>query len=285
MTMPDTFCVFVLSHGRPRNVKTLDALRRGNYSGHWLIVLDTEDATRQEYIDAYGADRVVLFDKAAIAATFDTADLSDERRTVVYARNACWDIARARGYTHFLQLDDDYDRFMFRKVVGRRLPGPKIRDLDAVFLRMLAFLEDTGAATVALGQGGDVLGGVRDGNWKKKILRKAMNTFFIRTSDDWRFVGRINEDVNTYTVLAHRGLLFFTTLYAMINQPTTQQNSGGMTEVYRDGGTYAKSFYTKMMLPSAVDVAWFGQTHFRMHHNVRRNNCCPKILSAAYRRT
>ena len=31
-------------------------------------------------------------------------------RAIVYARNACFDLAKDLGITYFIQLDDDYDR-------------------------------------------------------------------------------------------------------------------------------------------------------------------------------
>ena len=39
----DSFCVFILSHGRPDNVITLNTLRREGYTGPWYIVIDNED--------------------------------------------------------------------------------------------------------------------------------------------------------------------------------------------------------------------------------------------------
>lgn len=280
------FCVFILSHGRPDRVVTLDTLRRGNYTGAWYVIVDNEDATAHEYIRRYGQDRVIVFDKQAIAATFDTADLSDDRRTVVYARNACFDIARSLGVTHFLELDDDYLSFEHRYQETDRLMVAEARNLDRLFRAMVEYLDDSGAASVAFGQGGDLLGGIRGyfGRGRgERIRRKAMNTFFCRAADEWRFLGRINEDVNAYTTLSHRGLLFFTTLYATVQQQETQANPRGMTDVYRDGGTYAKSFYPTMMCPSAVRVSIIEADHPRIHHRINWNACAPKILSASCR--
>lgn len=278
------FCVFILSHGRARKIKTLNSLMKGNYSGDWYIVIDNEDTTAQEYIDLYGPERVLIFDKLAISKTFDTADLSQERRTVVYARNACWELARELGYTHFLQLDDDYTTFMFREQVGKKLIGIECRNLDRLFEVMLDFLEESGATSVALAQGGDFIGGINSKRWRTKVLRKAMNTFFCRTADDWRFLGRVNEDVNTYTTLTHRGAVFLTTMYAMVTQGQTQANAGGMTEAYLDSGTYIKSFYTVMMCPSAVSIGLMGETNMRIHHNIRWDRCAPLILPEEYRK-
>lgn len=42
------FAVFILSHGRAGNIKTLKALENGNYSGKWYIVIDNEDDQAEE---------------------------------------------------------------------------------------------------------------------------------------------------------------------------------------------------------------------------------------------
>ena len=282
---PESFCVFILSHGRPDRVVTLDTLRASGYTGDWRIVIDNEDETRDEYTRRYGDNRVTVFDKAAIAQTFDTADLATDRRTVVFARNACFDIARAIGVRYFLELDDDYNEIRHRYEDGDQLRRINATDLDRLFCAMVEFLEGSGAASVAFGQSGDLVGGLsRSSYWHRKLLRKAMNSFFCRADDEWRFIGRVNEDVNTYTTLAHRGLLFFTTLYTTVNQETTQQNAGGMTDVYLNSGTYAKSFYPVMMCPSAVRVATLRTQNARIHHQIDWNACAPKILSERYRR-
>ncbi len=96
--MRDNFCVFILSHGRADNVITLKALQKAGYTGKWFIVIDNEDEQAQNYYSTYGVDHVVMFDKLAISETFDTADTFDDRRTIVYARNACFKIAAEKKY-------------------------------------------------------------------------------------------------------------------------------------------------------------------------------------------
>lgn len=278
------FCVFILSHGRPHAQETLRTLKKGGYSGAWYIVLDDEDATAPEYAARYGASRILTFSKEAVARTMDTADLSPSRTSVVYARNACFDLARKLGVGRFLELDDDYNHWEYRYEQGGRLKLSEIRDLDRLFSAMLAFLDDSGAASVALAQGGDLIGGAGSRNWRNQVLRKAMNTYFCRTEDTWRFVGRLNDDVNTPVTLSHRGLLFFTTAMAMVRQPATQKRPGGMTGVFRAEGTYAKSFYPVMMCPSAVQVWMLPVEHPRIHHHVNWVACAPKILPESFRK-
>jgi hypothetical protein len=202
----------------------------------------------------------------------------------LFARNACFDIAKNLGYEYFLALDDDYTGFYFRYEEGEVLRAAPCSDLNRLFAAMFDWLQASNAAAVALAQGGDFIGG-KNGAWTtRRLMRKAMNSFFCRSDSEWRFFGRINEDVNTYTLFSHRGMLFFTTLYAMLVQQQTQSNAQGMTDVYRLSGTYMKSFYTVMAVPSAARVDMMFSKHPRIHHRVYWENCAPRIISESYRR-
>ena len=102
--MRDDFAAFILSNGRPNNIKTLRALKKGNYTGNWYIICDDLDVTLPEYKKKF-KDRVIVFDKRAIAAKIDTGiNDNEDMRAIVYARNACFDIAKQLGLTLFLEL-------------------------------------------------------------------------------------------------------------------------------------------------------------------------------------
>lgn len=281
--MRDDFAVFILTHGRADNIKTLSTLKKGNYGGKWYVVIDNEDDQEDRYRAKYG-EHVLQFDKLAISKTFDTADTSDNRKTIVYARNACFDLARQVGVKYFLELDDDYTSIEYRYIEGKKLKIKKVSRLDDLFTYMIDFLESSGAATVALAHGGDFIGGAKSKNYESGILRKAMNSFFCSVDRPFQFIGRINEDVNTYTLLGQQGKLIMTFTKCAIVQTQTQKNNGGMTDVYLDGGTYLKSFYTIMFSPSCVKIAMMGDKHLRIHHNIEWENCCPKIISQRWQK-
>ena len=285
--MRNDFAVFILSHGRPDNVITLNTLKKANYTGKWYIVIDNEDDKADKYYKKYGTDKVIMFDKLEISKKFDTADMSQERRTVVYARNACFEIAEKLGLTYFLELDDDYNKFSYRKEIdGLLTQRVNVKQADKMFELMIDFLEKTQALTVAFGQGGDYVGGLNSGLYKVQVKRKAMNTFFCTTKRPFKFVGRINEDTNTYVLYGSRGHLFLTIRDVMIHQLETQSNKGGMTDVYLNSGTYLKSFYTVMMCPSCVKISRMGNTSTskRIHHRIDWNSAVPKIISERYKK-
>ena len=192
----------------------------------------------------------------------------------MYARNVCFDIATFLGYDWFIQLDDDYYWFGYRTDKG----GKSIKNLDIIFDYLIEFMQsDNRILSVALSQGGDHIGGYKP---NKKITRKAMNSFICSTSRPFKFFGRMNEDVNTYTRLGHLGNLFFTICNLQLDQKDTQSNDGGMTSIYNTNGTYVKSFYTILYGPSYTKIGTIGIKHPRLHHRINWNCAVPCILSS-----
>lgn len=280
--MPDRFAVFILTHGRPSKVLTYHTLRKRGYDGPIYLLVDVEDDALPEYLKRYG-DEVIVFDKQVVAASMDEGDNFQDRRAVVYARNASFGIAERLGLDEFLQLDDDYDHFEYRiNSRGKYPKGPRIiRSITGVIQAYLDYFRSIQAVTIAMAQGGDFFAG-KDAFGRPK--RKAMNSFFCSVHRPFRFVGRVNEDVNTYTSLQRRGLLFLTVPFATVQQPLTQSTPGGMTGLYLDNGTYIKSFYSVMYAPSCVRIGVMGTNHKRIHHVVTWDRTAPKLLRETYRK-
>lgn len=282
--MNNSFVALILTHGRPDNVITYSALRRHGYTGPIIIVVDDEDATLDEYKKKF--PDVYVFDKKAVAAQIDEGDNFQDRRAIIYARNVAFQIARERGYRYFIELDDDYQEFSYTYTREGELKQRGIRTLDKVFDTLIDFKNNVGALTVAMAQRGDFMGGKENNLVQGEILkRKAMNSFICDTEQPFRFFGKINEDVNTYVVLGSRGSLFLQVPHVALNQVSTQQSAGGMTDIYLDSGTYVKSFYTVMYAPSCTCIRMMGTKHRRLHHSINWNNAVPKIIPEQFKKT
>lgn len=278
----EDFAAFILTHGRPDRLHTLDSLRKHGYTGRVVILIDNEDKTAAEYHRRYGS-MVQVFDKAEIAGRIDEGDNFNDRRAIIYARNAAFEVAARLGITYFVQLDDDYVDFRHKRDErGEYIHKRDIADLDAVFEAMLDYFKATPALAIAMAQSGDFPGGAECGT-RYKVKRKAMNSFFCSTLRPFRFVGRINEDVNTYTSAQARGGLFLTVQDVALQQKQTQSSAGGMTALYIDSGTYIKSFYSVMYHPSATRVG-FDPAVSRIHHRLRWRYTAPVILPEHYRK-
>lgn len=280
--MRDDFAVFILTHGRADRVETYTTIRKAGYTGRIVLVIDDEDSQGDEYRERYG-EQVVTFSKAEMVGTFDMGDNNPRRDTVLFARNACPEIAKRLGLRYWLELDDDYTAWSYTitgHMTAHRTPVHTTFDdsLDA----MIQFYESSPCIlTLATAQGGDFIGGLFPelGRYGLRLKRKAMNSFLCSVERPFRFVGRMNDDVNTYVLAAIRGQLMFTTTAIQLTQEATQEHGGGLTAMYLDFGTYVKSFYTTMMAPSCAVVSVIrGQQATRVHHKIRWNNAAPKIL-------
>ena len=269
------FAVFILTHGRPNNVRTYKTLQECGYSGKVYLIVDNEDKTIHEYYRKFGQEKVIVFDKKEIADRIDEGNNFDNRKVILHARNACFEIARVIGIKYFIELDDDYYYFGYRYDSGAK----KIKNLDAVFDILLQFYLTTPIKSIAFSQGGDHIGGFSN----IKLKRKCMNSFLCSTDRPFQFVGSINEDVNTYTLHGSRGDIFFTFTNLQLDQKDTQSQSSGITDWYKLFGTYCKSFTTVMMQPSSVSISMMQCNHVRLHHSIKWINTVPVILNEKYR--
>jgi hypothetical protein len=269
------FVVFILTHGRPDKVKTLSTLIKCGYTGKYCLVIDNQDPCLNEYIENYGEENIKVFDKQGMVASVDNGNNFGNTDVILYARNACFDIARKMGVTYFMELDDDYYYFGYRYDTGARI----IKNIDAVFDSMLNFYKSVNIKSIAFSQGGDHIGGFSG----IKLLRKCMNSFLCSTKRQFDFVGSLNEDVNTYITLGHKGDVFFTFTNIQLDQKDTQSNSGGMTEQYQLSGTYIKSFQSVVMHPSGTRVSMMNSANTRIHHTIKWKHTAPKILSDKYK--
>lgn len=276
------FGIFILTHGRPTNVKTLTTLKKAGYTGKFWLIVDDEDKTLDKYIANFGKDKIIVFNKKEIADTIDEGHNFDERKTIIYARNASFKIAKELGLKYFMQLDDDYISFEYRYIskCGERLLLHRITNLDDILLKYLSFYKETTFSSIAFAQGGDFIGGVENRYAREKpLIRKCMNSFICSTEREFKFVGALNEDVCTYTTLGSRGYLFGTIPMVSLVQTATQSQKDGITDLYLKFGTYCKSFTAVMMQPSSVKISMLNSGNSRIHHLIKWANTTPCIVS------
>lgn len=283
--MERNYGVFILSNSRAGNIKTLKMLKRGKVTDKRPIhiLIDDEDLQKEEYHRLYG-DMVIEFSKKDYENRVDTMDNTGNRKCVVYARNAVFDIAREMGYKHFIVLDDDYKAIGIRYKHGVQLKEYTVKDIDHLNQVLFDFLDATNALTVCLGQGGDFIGGAKGGNANKVLSRKAMNYWYCRTDRPFEFMGRMNEDATANVVYGMRGGLMFTAMQTCLHQETTQREPGGLSEIYLEKGTYSKSLYTVMAEPSCVKISVLHDKYKRIHHFIEWKYCCPKIINEKWKK-
>jgi hypothetical protein len=215
-----------------------------------------------------------------VGEKIDEGDQAHGRASILWARAANAEIAKRLGYDYVIQLDDDYTDFAYRgfgmKHGEYRWAKWGIRSLDRVLEAMVDFVHNTGITTLAMSQGGDHF------CRKSGLGRKAMNSLVFHVDRPPQFKGRLNDDVNTYVTDGNRGSIFFTYYGLQLEQMATQNNAGGMSDLYRKEGTYAKSAFTLLYAPSCVKLKMMGPVSPRLHHLVKWKFAVPKILSETH---
>ena len=273
------FAVVILTHGRPNKVFTHNRLRKSGYTGDIYLLVDDMDKCMNEYVSIYG-DKVLSFSKSETAGSFDKMDNFGNMATVVYARNAVFDVCKKAGLKYICVMDDDYQNIVYKITGDGGYYSRKANNCDRLFEVYIDFLKESGVHTVCFAQGGDFIGGAKNSKVTGgfKHIRKMMNVYFFDVDNGLKFSGMMNEDLTSSITNGVVGRVILTALFNSVTQKDTQSNPGGLTELYLEMGTYVKSFYSVIAAPSCVKIAAMGDSSLRIHHRVSWKNAVPKIL-------
>lgn len=273
-------------HGRPNKNWTYRTLKKNGYTGKIYLVGDDLDETIDEYKKVYGDD-LLVFDKQKSRKGLDAGDNTGDLRSTLYSSNTIHELAKEKKLDYYMIMCDDYDGFRYRfDEFDNYATQKNCRSLDKVIKSMIKLMDSSEKiTTIAFAQGGDFIGGAESNLGRKKtLIRKSMNSFLCSTKRPFKFMGRMNEDVTTYVNLGSRGYLFFTIPQLAIDQMGTQQEEGGLTDLYKSYGTYVKSFFSVMYNPSCVKISIIGISHKRVHHKILWKNAVPVILSEEHKK-
>ena len=277
------YCIFIISYKRADNIKTLTTLKNANVYQEWFLVVADDDEQLTEYIDKY-KDKVIVFSREEAFKKTDNCDNLTDMTGSVYPRNMINDIAKKMGYDYYIVLDDDYTRFSYRRCYGNILRTFRVKQLGNIFDACIKYLAETPKISYfSFAQEGDFIGGA-DSFESIGFKRKGMNVFFIKTSENIQFKGRMNEDVNAYLNYGQRGKFIFTINDVSTKQVITQSTGGGMTELYKDGGTYQKSFYSVLNCPSCVLISSMGSVNPRFHHKIIWRYACSVVIREEWKK-
>ena len=273
--------VYIISKGRPQ-CHTARTVERMGYPGEWFVVCGTNDETLPEYRERWG-DHVLTFDFDEQVGRTDPMDgfgFDVKASGAVPVRNATAEISRRRGELRHWQLDDDYTGFQLTDV--REMRRPVIKDgaqFERVLARIARFGHECGLANVGFVPASMEAIPQSYG----KVAFRVFNAHNMPSGgplfETWR--GRMSDDlVNAIDVWRH-GRAELAVKFLSMNMPNTQQEGGGLTEMYREDGTVRKTAYAICACPSSVKLVHkFG----RYHHRANWGTIAPKIVSGAYAR-
>ena len=280
MTRND-FGVIIISHGRP-HCETIKTLHESGYTGKIFVVVDDEDKTLQEYLDLYG-ENVHVFHKFE---WFDVGDNMDSPRTVgVFARNECLKVAKEKGLTYYLEMDDDLKSLSYRYNDDGHLKGKKVKSFDLVIEAICDYFDNSAIGCLGFGNANDYIGGVEhfDG---ANVSRVPMNSFFLRADDDIMWLGRNSDDFITVINEQHKGKYWcrFPSVQAVYDVWSPKKNSkekGGSIALYNELGSWRLRFYGVIFKPGCIKISI---TEGNMDGTARSDNTYPKLVSQRYKK-
>ena len=296
------YCIFIISYKRAKICRdnTFNMLKSINCKASIYIVCSDDDPTIEEYYNIYGKENVLIFNKLDIQKRFNI-DLCDcyygennRMQGTVWVRNACYELAEKLGFKYFLVLDDDYTSFNSRYIMYETQKNKEVLNFFYDIFKQISFDEFsscmfdiidsqpfiacTGFAHIA-----DYIGGVN--NFKKGLKFKVINVFFLTTEKRIRFVGRMNDDINTYLLNNNVGRLFLSLYDIFVQMLEVRKVKGGMLDLYKKFNSWMQGFYSVICSPSAVKLGMIGKldkNNNRIRHKLKHDRFTPKIINNVY---
>lgn len=279
--MSTDFAIFILTHGRPYNQKTLSALHKQGYTGKVYLVVDDEDKTKDEYIKEYG-DKVIIFNKDKYVYSTDTGLSVPYRNFAVFARNAIEDLAVQYNLQYFGMFDDDILKFRFRYASDEQLLSLPVQNLDNIIAEYVDYMESCKLACVGFGVSTQYIGG-KQCSPVNNSLRLCYNAY-IRCSMfnvDWSL--NMCEDRITSLLCNMRGQVWQQLLFVQIDTaPLYGKVDGGNSSVYRMLDEFTQVFFPVITNPNNSSISTYNE------HLVIRilgdDSICPKIIGGKYKK-
>lgn len=283
--MREDFAVFICTHGRPHNQRTLEYLLSHGYTGKWYLVVDDLDPTIDDY--PY-KDNVIIFHKYPFVEMTDTciSTFNPQLSAVLYARNAVEHIANELNLNYFVVMDDDIVGLRVRLFENGSLKSYRInQSLDQVFMAYVKYMENTPIDCLSFGCSNVFIGGDKF-MWANFTQRRACHNIFIRsTKRDLKWSCVMNEDYATALRLGNIGKIFLTP--PLVQQENTPNNSdvitndGGMAKFYATTNSFVRAFYPAVLRPDVVRPRLYKG---KFVIGINRNSAWPAIISSNYKK-
>ena len=274
--------IFILSNGRPDKVKTYDYLKT-SFSGDVYILCDDQDETLPDYKDKFGS-KVIVFNKDEWVKKSDPMDNFNSKKSVLYARNAVFEIAGAMGYRYFVMTDDDIKDLQFRYEQDGKLLAKPVSNLDKAIDYIVQLMNTTAISYFSFGTDKNFIGGVQNRNFQKKVIDKVYNFIICKSGQQHSYKGIMNEDeIHNVISLSTGVLLKSLTAIQIVMEPVGKGETGGNSETYKENGYYS---YTRNFYPIiACPFLELKPNSKGFIFGADRNLYTPKILSEELKET
>ena len=273
--------VYIISKGRPR-CTTARTLERMGYPGEWFIVCGTNDESLPEYQEAWG-EHVLVFHWSEEVERTDTMDSFGFERMASGAcpvRNATRRISWERGELRHWQFDDDYNGF--HRIDGEHRKMRSFEDGDE-FQSWLLMLAEYGHSASLRNVGFPPGSETFPDHWGT-FAHRVFNAHNLPSDPELfiPWVGRMNDDlINAINCWRTPGAYEMSLRCMNMTMAATQQEAGGLSELYKAEGTVRKTAYAVMAAPGAVRLV---ERFRRYHHKCDWRRLVPMVLNEKWRK-
>lgn len=284
-SMREDFAIFIITHGHPDKQITYNTLLSCGYSGKIYFVIDNTDVTIQQYIDNYGKDSIIVFDKNYYinSERFDNGTNTPIYACAIYARRAVEDIAKSMKLTYFAMADDDIKTMVIRYPINNKLKRVPITDMNKIIDAHLELLDVEPLACIGFGGVQNYFSGASVFSALSSTKPIIPYQFFLRkTAKPVRWSCWYGEDdveayFNTIT-----GNMWFASLYVMIE--SMPNGTGSMATTYATINSYVMSFAELRYFPGLLRVHKRPKSKASLFGVVRKNSdWFPRILNKKYK--
>jgi len=286
--MRKDFALFICTHGRPDKQLTLKTFKYHGYTGKYFLIVDDTDETIQKYIDNYGAENIIVFNKNYYINSdkFDNGDNKLHDKCILYAKRAAEDIAKEYGYKFFIIADDDITNLSVRYPKDGKAKRVSITNLDDILNTHIEFIEETNIVCLGFGNVTHYFSGVSAFNWNNSKHRLLPYQLLLRNgkfSVNW--LSWFAEDDVTEYQSCMLGNLWLVSLFVMYDiEPVGDINvTGGMVDVYKQNDLFSLQFNAVKYCPQRITLRNHrknGKIVMDRHNEI----CFPKILSWRYQK-
>lgn len=280
--MRKDFAIFICTHGRPDRQHTFNTLMSVGYTGEIIFVVDDEDNSVSELRRLYPKNKIMTFCKQDFIEESPTVSLIPNRKTILYAKNACEFFAKQLDLSSFVIADDDIVNFRYRYIENGSVKSfNAISNFDAIIETCCQFMLTSNLAAFGFGIAQYYFAGTScmlDDLWKWRV---PYNFVFRNTSKPILWQSDYGEDLITSITYANQGEY-------MLCCPMIQQTikplgkmDDGMAEVYRTISSFKLAQYGFIYHPTA-EIPRYYKDHWMSW--IKRENAFPKLVSDTYRK-
>lgn len=274
--------IFICTHGRPDKQITLKALRDAGYTGDIYLLLDDEDDTYNDYLKYYDEHTLLIeFIKQYILENTTTTAYPPNRMTILYAKNACEEYAKALSLDVFAICDDDIPGFRYRYIEDGSCKSLQVKSgMNEIIYSYFQYVLDADITATSFGMAQFYFSGENCFSPETMLKWRVPYTFVFRNTKhrvDW--VSDYGEDITTAIECANQGKFMMASPFVQMNLSPMGVGEGGMVELHKD--TFRLAEYGHVWHPTCEQIKYY-KDHWMS--TIKRDCAFPMLISSRHKK-